>query len=179
MEFNFLNKKGQVSIEFILILVVVLLYIQVLVIPVVRNAIMVGEDVTALAQAKSSAQKLVNAVDFVQYSTGDSQITLNLFAPKNTRLIFDSAARAVNFTALIEGEPEFLTNVKNSPNKAPGTTCTDVSPTSITCTGNLEVIDGVPLTGSVDVGGENFGVLSKVRVSKDSTSNTVTVSRVE
>ena len=80
------SKKGQISLEFMLIILICIGYLQVITATVIGPSIDAAQDVTRLGQAKLSAEKLANAINEVSSSLGESKRTLHLFVPKDSAL---------------------------------------------------------------------------------------------
>lgn len=78
------GKRGQVSIEFILIVLIALIYIYSVIQPTVLTASQSTEDVTRLSEAKFAAQKLAGAISQLQASSGEGKKTITLYVPKNS-----------------------------------------------------------------------------------------------
>ena len=80
------SKKGQISIEFMLIILVCLGYLQLLTVNVLEPAIDAAQDTTRLGQTKLSAEKLASAINEMSSSLGEGKRTLHLFVPKDAEL---------------------------------------------------------------------------------------------
>lgn len=80
------NLKGQTSIEFLLLLVVMLLYIQAVVLPSVENSTNTAKDAVRLALAKSSTETLANTINQVASSANEAKQTISLHVPEKTMI---------------------------------------------------------------------------------------------
>jgi uncharacterized protein (UPF0333 family) len=109
MESDTMNTKGQISIEYILLIIVLLVFIQSFIQPVFESSINASQDVSLVGQARSGAQKLVNALNFVGASPGDMKQTVDFFLPANSTLSCDSATKVVTFTTLLSAEHDSCT----------------------------------------------------------------------
>ncbi len=89
MEFGFLikNRKGQASIEFMLLLIVMLLYIQLIIMPSIDISSKSANDIMRLGEARFAAEKLANTIDYVASSSGESKQTIKLFVPEDATII--------------------------------------------------------------------------------------------
>lgn len=76
-----LREKGQVSIEFILIVTIALVYIYGVIWPIVDDSTNAAADIKAVADTKVSAMKLANALNEASVSSGDMKKTINIFLP--------------------------------------------------------------------------------------------------
>ncbi|RLG71125.1 MAG: hypothetical protein DRO04_00490 [Candidatus Iainarchaeum archaeon] len=94
-------QKGQIAIEFILIIVIMLIFLQTIIQPTLTSSITTVKDVSSLAQAKIAAEKIVNAIDFVALNASDSKIEVGIFLPVNTTLKCDPAAKKIYFSSVV------------------------------------------------------------------------------
>ncbi len=133
MEYSFFkNVKGQISIEFILILVVMLVYIQTVVQPVLGDAFKHTDDVSRLGQINSSLEKLVNSIDFISLSPSNSEQEIRLFLPANS-LLKCTSSREISFELNL-----------NSP--AQGTFCAqDGDSSDSKCTKKMKTVNATSL----------------------------------
>ena len=76
-----LREKGQVSIEFILIVTISMVYIYGVIWPIVDDSTSAATDIKAVADTKISAMKLANALNEASVSNGDMKKTINIFLP--------------------------------------------------------------------------------------------------
>ncbi|GEM_PF-2792862 len=79
-------KKGQISIEFLLILALILLYISVLIIPNINIASDATKEVAGLSQARLAAEKITSTANNVALSGEFSRQTINVYVPKDATL---------------------------------------------------------------------------------------------
>jgi hypothetical protein len=94
------------SIEFMLLIVIVLMYVQAIIQPAVRGAEMGVTDTIRVSQAKFAAQKLVNAIDYAGASTSQTKMAIKLFVPANTTLGCDTSdpiQAKINFSVRVQG----------------------------------------------------------------------------
>ncbi|MDO8646876.1 MAG: hypothetical protein Q7R70_00480 [Candidatus Diapherotrites archaeon] len=85
-----LGKKGQASIELILLLAVVLLLVQTIILPSFEAAQKASSDVSSMAIVRSQAQKLANAIDLVGSSNSGAKQTIHLVVPAHAKIGCDS-----------------------------------------------------------------------------------------
>ncbi|MBI4043220.1 MAG: hypothetical protein HY393_00245 [Candidatus Diapherotrites archaeon] len=86
MDCTVLNAKGQISLEFILIVVIILIYVQTVILPVSSTALNAADDVTRLSQARKAAQDLTGTINYIGAVPGTSAQTITIFIPKNTAI---------------------------------------------------------------------------------------------
>lgn len=77
------SKKGQVSIEFMFIIMVSLIYMQLLVSTVIQPSIDAVEDTTRISQARLSAEKLSSSINELASSMGENVKTVHIYVPKD------------------------------------------------------------------------------------------------
>jgi len=87
-----LSKKGQVSIEFILLVAISLIYINAVIWPVVENSSQSAMDIKAVADTKLSAMKFGKALNEAAMSNGDMKKTISFFLPENSSIVCVSGA---------------------------------------------------------------------------------------
>lgn len=76
-----LGRRGQISIEFILLVMVALIYINAVIVPMLESSSVATADVKATADTKIAATKLANAVNEVAMAGGNAKKTILLFLP--------------------------------------------------------------------------------------------------
>lgn len=74
--------KGQVSVEFMIILSVLLLYISVLILPNAQLAMDSSGEVAGLGQARLAAEKITDTANLVSLSGANAKQTIKVFVPK-------------------------------------------------------------------------------------------------
>lgn len=102
MVFNSL--KGQVSIEFILIIVLMMMLIQTIIEPSINLASNALADIKRVGEAKAASQKLVNALDELALSGDGAVKTIFLFVPENSVVKCDEDNKRVVFDANLSSE---------------------------------------------------------------------------
>ncbi|MFH1256138.1 MAG: hypothetical protein V1494_02490 [Candidatus Diapherotrites archaeon] len=87
-------KKGQVTVEFLLLLLVMLLYVQTIIQPNIQITAAAAQDVSNVGRGVAELQKFYNAVLDVSNSGGDAKRTATLFIPPETTFTCsDSSAK--------------------------------------------------------------------------------------
>ncbi len=82
MEFGSVNRKGQITIEFLLLLALVMMAIHSMVQPAALASEEMGKDVARAGAANLAAGKLKNAVEYVAMLPDDSRQTLYMYVPE-------------------------------------------------------------------------------------------------
>lgn len=104
MDFGVCMKgKGQVAVEFMLLIIVMLLYLQIIIQPTLDFSAKAASDITNVAQTKLAAQTLANAVDEVYLSSSGKQ-TLQLFIPEAATI--GCAANSITFRIIVSEDVE-------------------------------------------------------------------------
>lgn len=149
-----MNRRGQTSIEFILLLVIMMLYIQTVVLPLVENSTRSAEDTTRLAQAELAAQSLANAINYVGSAETSANTyakqTLHLFVPKDTVVVCNGTDKTIEFVA------QFKQGIPTTANELPNVTCNNIPPanslddyiecsTKPCCRKTIQLIEGIAL----------------------------------
>jgi len=97
-----LNNRAQVSIEFIIIIVISLIYINTVTNPLlITTSTAAAQDVKKVGDAKIAAQTLANAVNSAVANSGESRKTVQLFLPAETGLSCDMANQEIDYSATI------------------------------------------------------------------------------
>ena len=96
-----MREKGQVSIEFILIVTIALVYIYGVIWPIVDNSTNVATDIKAVADTKISAMKLANAVNEASVSSGDMKKTINIFLPEGGEITCNTGESKIDFNTMV------------------------------------------------------------------------------
>jgi uncharacterized protein (UPF0333 family) len=78
------TQRGQVALEFIFILLIIIIYIFTVTKPIVENATGISEDIDSVSRANNEAQKLLNSVTRVSMMASGSKETLNMIVPKKS-----------------------------------------------------------------------------------------------
>jgi uncharacterized protein (UPF0333 family) len=96
-----LSKKGQISVEFILLITIALIYITTSVWPIVDQGADAAEDVKSVADAKFSSMKLAKALNEAAVSSGDMKKTFEVFLGPNTTIACDLANQEIDYTVIV------------------------------------------------------------------------------
>lgn len=83
-----MDNKGQMSVEYLLIVLVVILVLSIVTIPLISNSIDASNDVSHSSDAKVASTTLANAADTVYSNGPGSKRTVNFFIPESTTIEF-------------------------------------------------------------------------------------------
>lgn len=146
------SRKGQISIEFMLILLICIGYLHMLTATVIGPSIDAAEDITRLGQAKLSAEKLASAINEMGSSLGEGKRTLHLFVPKDSEL--GCTGTNVYFKVTLYG------------GEAPG--CNDNGTGIFVCDQSIPVSSINSCSLSINTDGFDKGVFELVTIKKNS-----------
>ncbi len=96
------NRKGQISIEFILIILIALIYIYAVIQPTLQVSTQSAEDITRVSNVKLSAQKLAGTINQLEANASEGKRTIELFVPTGS-YIECVAGPAIEFSATLSG----------------------------------------------------------------------------
>ncbi|MCX6799062.1 MAG: hypothetical protein NTW59_03140 [Candidatus Diapherotrites archaeon] len=97
-----MNSKAQVSIEFIIIIVIALIYINTITNPLlIQTSTASAEDVQHVGDARIAAQKLANAINEAAASPGESRKTVQLYLPANSGISCDRTNKEIDYSARV------------------------------------------------------------------------------
>ena len=140
-----IGRKGQVSIEFILIVTIALFYITSVVWPIVNESTTASEDVQGISATKISAMKIANALNEAASSNGDMKKTISISLPLNAVIESPNPELPINldtikFTAFVDaagGNPDEINCVDGDIGPAP-----DNLVLNYECTSTINLITG-------------------------------------
>ncbi len=98
------NVKGQTSIEFMLLIVITLLYIQTVISPNINEALTSVSDTTRVGEARLATEKLANAINYVAASNSESKTTVNLFIPDRTVILCDEGDNIIGYQITVDAD---------------------------------------------------------------------------
>jgi len=120
-------RKGQVTIEFLMLLLVMLLYVQAIVQPNMEITSSAATDVANAGRGVAELSKFYNAVVDVGYSTGDAKSTVTLFMPPYSVLQCNSSQASVSI-ALSQALFSQKVNNANCADETDRQLCTKIIP---------------------------------------------------
>jgi len=134
-----IGRKGQVSIEFILIVTIALFYIITVVWPIVNESITASEDVQDISATKISAMKIANALNEAESSNGNMKKTISILLP-NKAIISCDGSNTIVLTAYVDasgGNPDEINCVSGEDTGAP-----DFTLLNYECESSIDLITG-------------------------------------
>jgi hypothetical protein len=79
-------QKGQASLEFLFLVLIVIVYLTTTIMPLTKDASSAVSDVDSLAKANNETQKIINSINRVAAYGEGTRETLNILIPQNTTL---------------------------------------------------------------------------------------------
>lgn len=79
--------RGQIALEFMLLLVFIMVFISAVVLPNVEFAGATTQEIERLGQARIAAEKIANTANRLQHQASDAKQTILVFVPKDTNLL--------------------------------------------------------------------------------------------
>lgn len=79
-----MDNRGQISAEYLLLIVVVLVIISSVTIPLIGKSIDASNDVSVTADAKNAVSEIANAVNIVYANGPGAKRTLDVYIPQNS-----------------------------------------------------------------------------------------------
>ena len=134
-----LGRKGQVSIEFILIITIALFYITTVVWPIVESSTEAASDVKGISDVKISAMKISNALNEAESSSGDMKKTMGISLPDKAVISSDGSDEIilVAYVDAIGGNPDEISCVPGDDTGPP-----DFTLLNYRCGSSISLISG-------------------------------------
>lgn len=134
-----MENKGQVSAEYLLLLVVILIIMAAVTIPLVATSVNATMDVSTSSDTKNAVQSIANAANLVYANGPGAKRTLSIYMPQTMNLIYDSNSKTINQTLTLSSQTknisasvDYAVNFTN-PNPSKGWHETQISwPTNVT-----------------------------------------------
>lgn len=108
MEHAFMRKgierKGQASIEFMLLIVLILLYIQTIIQPMIVEGTNSLDDTMRVGRSRFAAEKLANTINYVNSLGGEAKSTVSIFIPDRSRIYCDDTENEIYFISSIDSK---------------------------------------------------------------------------
>ncbi len=184
--FQNLGRRGQASIEIIMLVMIIALFIQTVINPSLTIAAASAKETAKVGQARFAAEKLANTIDAVSVAPGENKRTITLFVPGNTII----TCKSDEIAATVPGpDPaacneeicfqvaldDTLLNVASAPSACVG----DIDGDDDKCAKAFDLLDGanVVCAGVVIDNMDNYtGIPVTVGVEKDASGTRVTLS---
>lgn len=152
------NRKGQASIEFIMIVLISLVYIVGYVQPNIGIAAESAKDVARVGQARLAADKIASATNAIITSAGEAKETINVFIP--AQAIIKCNQSKITFEAGLSD--------KLGPGKEPPACRTPAGDNDNKCSGEIEFIRPIGNCGNISAPITGAASL-RIAIQKDST----------
>jgi uncharacterized protein (UPF0333 family) len=105
---------GQISVEYLLLIVVVLIIISSVTIPLIGQSVDASNDVSNVADAKNAVNELANGVNIIYANGPGAKRTLNVYIPQNMTLQNGTNIITLNATAkTVNSTVEYPVNIIN------------------------------------------------------------------
>lgn len=134
------------SIEFILLIVITLVYIYGTVWPLINDAIFAAEDVQRVSDTKIAAQKLANAVNEAAAGSGESKRTIHLLVPAGASIECDSANKKINYAVDVNNLHERNPLAKDPTGIGCERKALVPTPANFKCTSSIALLESINCT---------------------------------
>ncbi|MBM4241331.1 MAG: class III signal peptide-containing protein [Euryarchaeota archaeon] len=94
-----MDNKGQISAEYLLLVLVFLIILGSITIPLMGRSINASSDVSAASDARVAVQSIANAANIVYANGMGARRTLNVYVPQNTILNFTNRTVAMRIVS--------------------------------------------------------------------------------
>lgn len=94
-------QRGQVAIEFIFILLIIVVYIFTVTMPLIQSTESAIIDIEKIGKIKNEADKLNQTINKINLFGDGSKETINVFIPAQTQINCDETNNRISFTAQI------------------------------------------------------------------------------
>lgn len=109
-----IDNKGQISAEYLLLIVVLLLIMATVTIPLVGRSIDASNDISWASDANIAVDSIVNAVNIVYSNGPNSKRSLNFYIPETMN--FQTNGKTVSLSvALSNGTTHYVNSTTNYP----------------------------------------------------------------
>ncbi|GEM_PF-2334481 len=133
MELFNLKRRGQTSIEFLLVFVIMLIYLQTVIQPSVLRVSNSAQAVSSIGQTKLSAMNLADSINEIHMISGESKKNVWIFIDRNSSITCDDIGKKILYRVDV---PAAISGVSG---------CTSTNPASSRCSGEIKLFDDVQL----------------------------------
>jgi hypothetical protein len=100
------NQKGQIALEFMLLLVFILMFISAIVLPNIEFAGAATQEIERMGQARIAAEKIASVVERLEHQSTEAKQTTIVFVPKDTNLLCEPGANGrIGFELELRSSP--------------------------------------------------------------------------
>jgi len=93
-----MDDKGQVSFEYLMLILIGIIILGTVTIPLVGRAIDASNDVSRASDAKVAVESIANAANMVYANGPGAKRTVTFYAPRNGTIGFDQANKVIYFS---------------------------------------------------------------------------------
>lgn len=107
LSFSFLKKKkgrGQTSIEFLLVILIILIYLQATIQPAVTNTSYAIEDTKRVGLLKIAGEKLANSINEIAVLSGEGKKTIELILPPKSTINVNNPQNYINGVVILKSQ---------------------------------------------------------------------------
>lgn len=97
-----MNQKGQAAIEFIMLILIVLIYLLTITRPLVNDAKSLTNDVQIIVRADAEIKRIANSITEVSMLGKGTKKTILLFVPSNTTISCNEIKNSISFDLNVE-----------------------------------------------------------------------------
>lgn len=91
-----MDSRGQISAEYIFLILVFLIILTTVTVPFAGNAISSSQNVSITSDANIALSTIVNAVNVVYSNGPGAKRTVNLYFPQNSNLVYNNKVLSLN-----------------------------------------------------------------------------------
>lgn len=92
-----MDRKGQISVEFIFLILIFLIIMGSITIPLVGNSIDAAMDVSKVSDSKATVQNIANAVNIINANGPGAKRTLDVYLPNTYVLNVNDDTKIISF----------------------------------------------------------------------------------
>ncbi len=85
-----LDSKGQVSAEYLFLILIFLIILSTVTVPMAANSITASQQVSVTSDSETAVSTIANAVNLVYANGPSSERTVNVYIPQSTTLTYDN-----------------------------------------------------------------------------------------
>lgn len=141
-------RKGQASIEFILLMAIMLLFINTAIIANSNAASDAALDVSRLGKARLGAERLVDAINYVGLGAEGTKQTVSIFIPQGATITCIPGTGSSPF-----GKISFTVDIKGIAPEVNGCSVNPLSPGNSTCSKSMPVYSTIALSCNTSITG--------------------------
>ncbi|MFH0906026.1 MAG: hypothetical protein V1824_01665 [archaeon] len=106
--------KGQLAIEFIMLIAIFLLFFQAILLPSINFARNTVEDISNITLTASSVNKLQEVIESFNNSAGYGKVSMYLTVPSNAKIFCSNSPPAINYEIIISSQKPSIDKCNDS-----------------------------------------------------------------